>query len=143
MKHLLPGTLIVFLLVLAGNRVWARRCLSLLSVQQKASVLDASAVGNVWPLVCLALSAAALFWLPRGTIPPGYGPGVFGTVVMVPFLVSVGAGISAAMRAARLDLPQPYLRSLRWRMLIFHLALLALISAIVHALFVAYRAAGH
>jgi hypothetical protein len=135
MKLLVPATLIVFLLVIAGNRMWARHSLALLSVEQKARVIEASTAGNVWPIICLAISVAALLLLPTRSILPDYRAGVLWAFAMVPFLLSVGAAVSTVIRFSRLQLPQPYLRGLRLRTIIFHLALLSLISTIIYDIY--------
>jgi hypothetical protein len=137
MKLLFPATLIVFLLVIAGNRMWARHSLALLSVEQKARVIEASAAGNVWPIVCLVISAAALFWLPSGSILPDYRAGVLWACAMVPFLVSIGAAVSTVIRFSHLDLPKSYLQNLRLRTILFHLALLCLISTVIYDVYAA------
>jgi hypothetical protein len=135
MKLLFPATLMVFLIVIAGNRVWARRSLALLSVEQKAHVIEASAAGNVWPIVCLAVSVAAILWLPTAWILLDYRAGVLWAWAMIPFLISVGAAVSTVIRFSHLQLPQRYLRGLRLRTIIFHLALLSLISAVIYDLY--------
>jgi hypothetical protein len=138
MQALSPVMLIVFLLVIAGNRVWARRSLALLSVEQKARVIEATAAGNVWPAICLAFSVAALLWLPTGSIHPHYRAGVLWACAMVPFLLSVGAAISTLIRFSCLQLPERYLHSLRLRTIIFHLALLSVMSAVIYDIYSTY-----
>ena len=64
MKSLIPVALIALLLVIGGSRLWAGRCLRVLSVEQKALVLDASSQNNIWLPLCLAVFAGLVVWLP-------------------------------------------------------------------------------
>jgi len=63
MTDLTPIALVTFLLALGGARLWARRCLRFLSVEQKALVLDASSQSSIWLPIGLALFAAVILWL--------------------------------------------------------------------------------
>ena len=138
MKQLVPAALITFLLAVAFGRIWARRSLALLDVEQKARAMDASSRGHVWPFVCTAAAVAAVSWLPTESIPDYFRPGIFATCVMLPFLISVGAGIGTWIRLSRAGLPRPYLHSIRLQAIAFHVALLVLICAVIYYSYVSY-----
>lgn len=121
MKDLLSVALVILLAAIGGGRLWAWRSLRLLSVEQKALVLEASSKGNFWLPLCLAFLAAIFPWLPGASIPSHYRPGVFASYLMVPFLLSVAASIITLVRLARLSLPRPYLRSVGFAPLSFTL----------------------
>jgi hypothetical protein len=127
------------LLVIGGGRLWAGRCLRVLSVEQKALVLDASSQNNIWLPMCLAVFAGLVVWLPAPSVTPYYVPGVFASYALVPFLLSVAASMNTLIRLSRLSTPLSYLRNVRLRAIVFHAALLFLIGAVSYDLFVYSR----
>ena len=143
MSDLFSVALVTLLFAISGIRVWTARSRRLLSVEQKALVLDTSSKSNVWLPACLAVCAAVLSWLPGSSIPPYYRPGVLSSYIVVPFLLSVAASTSTLIRLSRLSLPSFY----RWRFLLgaiaFHLALAFLIYAAIHDAFTYGHRRGH
>ncbi len=92
MKSLIPFAVIVLLLAMAAGRWWVRRSLSLLTVEQKARVMDASSTGNIWPLACLAVGFGIFSWVLPGRIPLPYVFGFLAAFLLTLLLVSAGAG---------------------------------------------------
>jgi hypothetical protein len=89
MESLFPITIIVLLLGMAAGRWLVQRSLSLLTVEQKARVMDASSTGNIWPLACVAVGLAIFLWVLPGRIPPPY---VLGFLGRLPSNSIVGVG---------------------------------------------------
>ena len=139
MEHLVPAALVAFLLAVAFGRMGTRRSLALLDVEQKARALDAISRGHVWPFVCTAGAVGAISWLPAASIPTYFRPGFFATCVMLPFLISVGAGVTTWIRLSRAGLPREYLHSVRLQVVAFHVALLLLISAVIYNVYAMYQ----
>ena len=135
MNELLPISLVVLLVAISGDRFLAKRSLTPLSVEEKARVLEASSESGVWVPICLALLVAALSWLPITVVPPYYRPGILAIYVAVPFLLSLASRITTYLRLSRLGLPAGYLRAVRLRALLFHLALLFLVCALIFEIF--------
>ena len=131
MKHLVPATLIILLLTIAVGRWCARRSLALLTVEQKARLLDTSSTGNVWPLACLAFAVAMITWFPPRFIPISYLPGFIGAFFLSLFLISVGATVISVIRMSRLGLPQTYVRDTTLRAALYLIALLLFICAVI------------
>ena len=138
MRELFPIALIVFLLAISGCQLWTRRSLRFLSVEQKALVLDSWSQSNIWLPVCLAVFAGISFWLPSPSVPAYYRLGVLASYALVPFLLSVAASMSTLIRLSRLSLPPSYLRHVRIRAIVFHVALLLLIGAFIYTAFFMY-----
>jgi hypothetical protein len=90
MKDLLPISLVILLLAMAGGRWLARRHLESLTVEQKALVLETSSRGNIWPLAFLAVGVALCFWLLPGRIPLSYFVGFLAVFILTLFLASAG-----------------------------------------------------
>ena len=134
MKSLIPFALIVLLLAMAAGRWWVRRSLSLLTVEQKARVMDASSTGNVWPLACLAAGFGIFSWVLPGRIPLPYVFGFLAAFLLTLLLVSAGATAGKVIRLSRAGLPQPYVRSTAYAAILFFVALLVLISAVFYDL---------
>ena len=130
MKHLVTAALILFLLTIALGRMYARRSLTFLDAEEKARALEVERRGNVWPFVSLAFAVAVFRWMPPAWLPAYFVPGFFAVWVAAPFFISLGAGIGHSMRASRHGLPRPYVRSVRFQTIAFHLTLLLLISAV-------------
>lgn len=132
MPHSIPTTLALFLLAIAAVRVWARRSMELLAPEERARALEASARGNIWPFVSLAAAVTAIHWTSTEWIPRYYRTGLFAFYMALPFFFSLGAAVGLWIRLSRGGLPPGYLRSVRARAVVFHLALLLSVSAIVY-----------
>lgn len=129
---MVPIALSLLLLCMAAGRWWTRRSLAVLSVEQKALVLDASSKGNVWSLVCLAI-VAVIPW-PLVPIDAHYRLGVFATFLTVLFLFPLAVAGSRFLRYSRLGLPRGYLRSVGLAAILFQVGLLLLICAVIYEL---------
>lgn len=134
MRQLFPIAIIVLLLAIAGGRWLARHSLGLLTVEQKARVLDASSIGNIWHLLCLALGLVVFNWFLPGRIPLPYLFGFLGVYFLTLLLVSAGATASKVIRLSRAGLPQSYIRGVAWRAILFFMALLLLLSVFLYSL---------
>ena len=134
MKSLVPFAVIVLLLAMAAGRWLVRRSLSVLSVEQKARVMDASSTGNIWPLACLAVGLAIFSWVLPGRFPLPYVFGFLAAFLLTLLLVCAGATAGKVIRLSRAGLPQPYVRSTAYAAVLFFVALLLLISAVIYDL---------
>ncbi len=134
MKSLIPFAVIVLLLAMAAGRWWVRRSLSLMTVEQKARVMDASSTGNIWPLACLAVGFGIFSWVLPGRIPRPYVFGFLAAFLLTLLLVSAGAAAGKVIRLSRVGLPQPYVRSTAYAAILFFVALLLLICAVIYDL---------
>ncbi len=139
MKHLVPTALIVLLLAMIVSRWWDRRALGVLTVEQKARVVDASSKGNIWPLACLAVGLAIFSWGLPGRIPLPYVFDFLAAYVLTLLLVSAAAAAANVIRLARSGVPRAYIRSVASGAILFFVALLLLIGAVIYD-FSAYRA---
>jgi uncharacterized membrane protein len=124
-------TLALILLVTAVivSRVLRRRSLPLLTVEQKASMMDATASGDIWPLVALIVVIIVPWYFAFLHIPPDYRVGAVAAFLFAVLLLSLGASATRLVRLSRLALPRPYLRSIGYGTLLVHFALLLLIVA--------------
>ena len=132
MRLLIPGALIVLLLAMAFGRWWIRRSLALLTVEQKARVMDASSTGNIWPLACLAVGFAIFWWVLPTRMPLPYAFGFFATFLLTLLLVSAGAAAGKIIRLSRFGVPQSYIRGVTFAAIVFYFALLLLIGAVTY-----------
>lgn len=135
MRNLIPAALVLFLLTIAGGRIWARRSLALLTVEEKARAMELSVRGNVWPFVSLAAAFAILRWLPSGWIPGFYRPGLFALFLAIPFFVSLGAALGNSIRMSRARLPRLYQRRVHVQAIAFHVAVLVLVGIFVYEVY--------
>ncbi len=109
------------------SRILRRRSLPLLSVEQKASVMDTTAKGDIWPLVALLLVVIVPWHFAFSHIPSDFRVGVVTAFLVAVLLLSLGASATRLVRLSRLALPRPYIRSLGYGTLLVHFALLLLI----------------
>ena len=128
--------MVVFLLVLGGTRLWVSRCIRLLSVEQKALVLDSSSLSASWFPFGLALFAAFMFWVPEWPpLPRYYWMGAFATYLIIPFLLSAAMAIVSLIRLSRLNLPVSFIRRIRLATIIYHVGFLFLTCAVLYSFF--------
>jgi hypothetical protein len=135
-----PAAIVVFLLAIVADRLCARRSIALLSLEQKAAVLNATSRGNVWFFVCLAIFVACSWWLvPPLPVPAPYRPGFMALYPITLFFASVAARGNQVRRLSRLGLPRTYVRGVGLGAILYHVGLLLLISAIVYGIVIQLR----
>jgi hypothetical protein len=118
-------------MAMASGRWLVKRSLGLLTVEQKARVMDASSTGNIWHLPCLAVGAAITMWMLPGRIPFSYVFGILAVFLLTLVLVSVGQAATSIIRLSRAGLPQQYVRGAALRAILFFAALFLLIAAFI------------
>jgi hypothetical protein len=111
------------------SRVLAGRSLPLLTIEQKASVMDETAKGNIWPLVALLVVIILPWPLALAQVASHYIVGAVTTFLFAVLLLSLGAAATRLVRLSRLSLPRPYFRSLIYGTSLVHAAVLFLIIA--------------
>lgn len=143
MNDLIPIALIVLLLAMATGRWLTKRSLGLLTVEQKARVMETSSTGTIWPLACLAAGVGLFTWVLPGRIPLSYFAGCLAVFILTLVLVSVGGATSSLIRLSRAGLPRTYVRSAAFRAILFFGALLVLISVFIYHLATSIRDLEH
>ena len=119
--------LAVFFLALIGSRLVARRSLALLTVEQKARVLEATSAGNIWYLVCLAIAIVIPWRFAPSSVTAYLRPGVFVAILATLACFPLGAALIRLLRLSRLGLPQPYVVRTGLSTLFFYVGLLFLL----------------
>jgi hypothetical protein len=119
--------LMVLVVAVIVSRVLKKRSLPLLTIEQKAGVMDETAKGSIWPVVALLLVFILPWLLEFAKVPEGYLLGTFTTFLFAVALLSLAASVTRLLRLSRLSLPRPYFRSLVYGTSLFHAALLLLV----------------
>ena len=123
---------IALLLAITAGRLCTSRGIALLSVEQKALVVDVSSKNNIWLPVSLAILVVVPWWLVASHSPHPYFIGFVATHLFSLFLLSLGAAGINLHRLSRLGLPRAYVCSVAFSPSLVHFGLLLLMCAFIY-----------